>query len=115
MAGDFAETNLGRLLSFANGRSSPDRAEGLPYPVYGSNGVIGYANEANADGGSIIIGRVGSYCGSLYLSKQKCWVTDNAIRATALDDNDPRFGPAPISWTVICSGCLQYVRVPFLC
>jgi type I restriction enzyme S subunit len=67
MAGRFAATNLGRLLSFANGRSSPDRADSLPYPVYGSNGVIGFAKEANADAGSIVIGRVGSYCGSLYL------------------------------------------------
>jgi len=91
MAGEFAETTLGRLLSFANGRSSPERADGLPYPVYGSNGVIGRAAEANSDAGSIVIGRVGSYCGSLYLSKQRCWVTDNAIRATALEDNDSRF------------------------
>ena len=91
MAGDFTETTLGRLLSFANGRSSPIRADSMPYPVYGSNGVIRRASETNADEGSIIIGRVGSYCGSLYLSKQRCWVTDNAIRATALDDNDSRF------------------------
>lgn len=91
MAGNFTETALGCLLSFANGRSSPERADGLPYPVYGSNGVIGHATEANAGEGSIIIGRVGSYCGSLYLSKQRCWVTDNAIRATAVDDNDSRF------------------------
>src|SRR5690554_3163557 len=91
MAGDFSQTTLGSLLSFANGRSSPERTDGLPYPVYGSNGVIGYAAEANADEASIIIGRVGSYCGSLYISKQRCWVTDNAIRATARDGNDPRF------------------------
>jgi type I restriction enzyme, S subunit len=91
MGGEFVETYLGCLLSFTNGRSSPDRSDGLPYPVYGSNGVIGYANEVNADAGSIVIGRVGSYCGSLYLSKRRCWVTDNAIRAVARDDNDPRF------------------------
>ena len=91
MAGEFSETNLGCLLSFANGRLSPDRAEGAPYPVYGSNGIIGYTSEVNADANSIIIGRVGSYCGSLYLSKTQCWVTDNAIRAVAQDDNDPRF------------------------
>lgn len=91
MGSDFSPTNLGSLLSFSNGRSSPERADGLRYPVYGSNGVIGYANETNADSGTIIIGRVGSYCGSLYQSKRKCWVTDNAIRANALDGNDPRF------------------------
>ena len=91
MAGEFTGTVLGNLLSFANGRSSPERADGLPYPVYGSNGIIGHATEANTNEGSIIIGRVGSYCGSLYFSEQRCWVTDNAIRAAALDDNDPRF------------------------
>src|SRR5438128_5586202 len=91
MRGEFVETTLGDLLEYANGRSSPERADDLPYPVYGSNGIIGYASETNADEGTIVIGRVGSYCGSLYLSKQRCWVTDNAIRATAVDDNDPRF------------------------
>ena len=91
MAGDFVETTLGCLLSFANGRSSPERADGLPYPVYGSNGVIGHAADANSEAGSIVIGRVGSYCGSLYLSDEKCWVTDNAIRAKALEHNDSRF------------------------
>jgi type I restriction enzyme, S subunit len=91
MAGEWRETTLGNLLAYANGRASPERADGFPYPVYGSNGIIGYASETNAEQGAIVIGRVGSYCGSLYLPKQKCWVTDNAIRATALGDNDPRF------------------------
>jgi type I restriction enzyme S subunit len=91
MAGEWRETTLGQLMSFANGRSSPNRADGLPNPVYGSNGVIGWTAEANADAGSIIIGRVGSYCGSLYFSKQRCWVTDNAICATPLHENDSRF------------------------
>lgn len=91
MAGEFANVTLGQLLTFANGRSSPDRAEGLPHPVYGSNGIIGYANDTNAAPHSVIIGRVGSYCGSLYFTKQQCWVTDNAIRANAREGNDARF------------------------
>jgi type I restriction enzyme S subunit len=91
MANDWTETKVGSLLSFANGRTSPERNNELPYPVYGSNGIIGYASETNAEAGAIVIGRVGSYCGSLYQSKQKCWVTDNAIRAVAKDDNDPIF------------------------
>ncbi|MBW9249955.1 MAG: hypothetical protein GJU72_13015, partial [Acidithiobacillus ferriphilus] len=91
MASEWSETNVGNLLLFANGRSSPERADGLPHSVYGSNGIIGYANEANANAGAIIIGRVGSYCGSLYQSTQKCWVTDNAIRAVAKNGHNPRF------------------------
>lgn len=88
---DYSETTLGQLLSFANGRSSPERDDTLPFPVYGSNGVIGHAAETNADSRSIIIGRVGSYCGSLQFSSQPCWITDNAIRATAVADNDSKF------------------------
>ena len=82
---------MGDVMSFANGKTSPERSDGLRHPVYGSNGVIGFANDTNSPENTIVIGRVGSYCGSLYLSKQKCWVTDNAIRASALDDNDGRF------------------------
>src|SRR5690606_24540801 len=91
MASEWMETNLGNVLSFANGSSSPERADGLPFPVYGSNGDIGSENESNAEPGVIIIGRVGSYCGSIYQSNKKCWVTDNAIRAVAKGDHDPRF------------------------
>jgi restriction endonuclease S subunit len=91
MASDFVNTTLRALLTFSNGRSSPVREDNLSFPVYGSNGIIGNANEANAAANTIVIGRVGSYCGSLYFSRRQCWVTDNAIRATARDDNDPRF------------------------
>jgi type I restriction enzyme S subunit len=82
---------LDDVLSFSNGRASPERADDQAYPVYGSNGVIGFAETANSGPDTIVIGRVGSYCGSLYFSKKHCWVTDNAIKATARDGNDPRF------------------------
>jgi type I restriction enzyme S subunit len=84
-------STLGELLSFANGKSSPERDEKASYPVYGSNGVIGHAAEYNSNAGTIVIGRVGSYCGSLQFSKTRCWVTDNAIKATAKGSNDSRF------------------------
>jgi len=91
MANEWRRIALRDVLSFANGKTSPGRSDGLRNPVYGSNGVIGFASETNAPENTIVIGRVGSYCGSLYLSKQKCWVTDNAIRASALNGNDARF------------------------
>ncbi|MBN1586022.1 MAG: restriction endonuclease subunit S [Candidatus Omnitrophica bacterium] len=91
MEDDWSSTTLGKVLSFSNGKTSPDRAENLPHPVYGSNGVIGFASDTNSDSETIVIGRVGTYCGSLYFSKQKCWVTDNAIRANAIDENGARF------------------------
>ncbi len=84
-------TTLGSLLSLSNGKTSPERSNDLPYPVYGGNGVIGFSNETNSNPGTIIIGRVGSYCGSVHFSNSSCWVTDNAIRAKAMNGNDPRF------------------------
>lgn len=87
----WAETTLGTMLSFANGKKSPLREDSFPFPVYGSNGIIGKSRDTNADTMSLIIGRVGSYCGSVYQTKTKCWVTDNAIKANAIGDNDPTF------------------------
>ena len=91
VADEWREASLDDLLSFANGKSSPRRSNSLPHPVYGSNGIIGFSNEANAEKNTIIVGRVGSYCGSLYYSDRGCWVTDNAIRANAIDGHEARF------------------------
>ncbi|HDL5698741.1 TPA: restriction endonuclease subunit S [Mannheimia haemolytica] len=70
---------LGDYLLFSNGKTSPKRIDNGAYPVFGANGIIGYSNEYNAEEGTIVIGRVGSYCGSVHYSSKKCWITDNAI------------------------------------
>ncbi|NTT85938.1 restriction endonuclease subunit S [Tabrizicola fusiformis] len=59
--------------------------------MYGSNGIIGASDKKNAAAGTIVVGRVGTYCGSIYLAKTDCWVTDNAIKAVTKNDNDPRY------------------------
>ncbi len=79
MDGEWKTIRLEKELNFKNGKTSPDRSSNGIYNVFGSNGVIGQANSVNADEGTIIIGRVGSYCGSTQYSAKKCWVTDNAI------------------------------------
>ena len=88
---EWRESCLGDLLSFANGKSSPARSDTSSHPVYGSNGVIGFSNRTNAGPNTIVIGRVGTYCGSLHYSDRICWVTDNAIQANAISSNDARF------------------------
>jgi type I restriction enzyme S subunit len=82
---------LEKVLNFSNGKASPERNEKSMISVFGSNGLIGKASKANSTENTIVIGRVGSYCGSVHFSKEPCWVTDNAIKATAKDDNDPFF------------------------
>lgn len=79
-------TTLAEVVNFSNGNASPSRSEEGKYPVWGSNGIIGYANRSNASEKSIIIGRVGSYCGSTYFSSNPCWVTENAIIGKATDN-----------------------------
>jgi type I restriction enzyme S subunit len=69
---------LGDLMSFSNGKSRPDEVGNIP--VYGGNGVLAYTNTTNARN-VVVIGRVGAYCGSLYIECGDCWVSDNAISA----------------------------------
>lgn len=73
------QVSLGDFIDFRNGKSSPDRTPDGEFNVFGSNGIIGQCAEKNASEFSLIIGRVGSYCGSVYQSRKACWVTDNAI------------------------------------
>ncbi|MGN2417879.1 restriction endonuclease subunit S [Citrobacter freundii] len=89
--GSNAITTIGEHLQMRNGKSSPSRTETGEYPVYGSNGIIGYSDEYNANENTIIIGRVGSYCGAVYISDKKCWVTDNAIIGTTKNKNESYF------------------------
>lgn len=81
---DWEDVELSEITQFKNGKSRP-KDEGN-YPIYGGNGILGYANEFNAEDESIVIGRVGAYCGSLYFENQKIWVSDNAILGKAKND-----------------------------
>ena len=71
--------SLEEAIEFRNGKSSPDRKDTGLNPVFGGNGIIGYTEQSNSDFETIILGRVGAYCGNVYYYKGKCWVTDNAI------------------------------------
>ena len=67
---DFVNINYGK------GLPKNKRAKGV-FPVYGSNGIIGYHNEAYTQGTTIIVGRKGSV-GKVHLSKVPCWPICNA-------------------------------------
>ncbi len=84
-------TRLGDHLEFSNGTGSPARSRRGRFPVYGANGAIGYAARANAGGPLIVLGRVGSYCGSLRYCDSDVWVTDNALVCRAKDPRETRY------------------------
>ena len=85
---NYREITLRDVIHFKNGKKRPASEGNIP--VYGGNGVLGYAGESNYEH-CIIIGRVGAYCGSVYLEEGKCWVSDNAIAAVPTGGNDIRF------------------------
>jgi len=84
-------SSLKQIAIFRNGKRSPERTISGKFPVYGSNGIIGLTNETNSEENTIVIGRVGAYCGNVYFSKSKSWITDNAIIGSAKDNNSSLF------------------------
>ena len=72
---------LKEIIAFYNGKVKPSNQG--KYPVYGGNGIVEYVDSYN-DENTIIVGRVGAYCGSLFLEKNRCWISDNAITAKPL-------------------------------
>lgn len=85
---DNGSNTLEEIISFSNGKKRPD-TEGK-VPVYGGNGILSYTDKSNAEN-CVIIGRVGAYCGSLYLSIEPCWISDNAIKAEAKNSKSQMF------------------------
>ena len=76
---------LSKYVEFKNGKKRPDSKGSIP--VYGGNGILDYTNVSNMNKG-VVIGRVGVYCGSVFLVKDECWVSDNAIKAMCCENMD---------------------------
>lgn len=70
---------LSDLLQLGNGKVKPNETGSIP--IYGGNGILGFSNKSNYNDETVIIGRVGAYCGSVYYSKTPVWVSDNALAA----------------------------------
>lgn len=71
------ERSIADALDFYNGKAV-NLDEAGEIEVFGSNGKIGFSKEFNHEN-AIILGRVGAYCGSVMLSMNKFWATDNTI------------------------------------
>lgn len=86
---EWKECKLGDVVNFGNGKVRPQEEGDIP--VYGGNGILYYGNDYNYDGETIIIGRVGAYCGSVYYENRNIWVSDNALSAKPKDNNFTKF------------------------
>ena len=71
---------LGKLISIESGRGlTASNMNPGDFPVYGGNGIAGYHNCGFVPSKTIVIGRVGYYCGSVHITEKESWVTDNAF------------------------------------
>lgn len=70
-----------KLFVFSSGKGNPTKNlnDNNEFPCYGGNGITGYSKDYLIDYDTIVIGRVGAYCGSVHRTINKVWITDNAI------------------------------------
>ena len=76
---------LGDVIDFKNGKSVK-KSDGI-IPIYGGNGILGYTDKSNFSH-TIVVGRVGAYCGSIHVEENLCWVSDNAIAGVPKEGQD---------------------------
>ena len=79
---------LGSIIQIESGKglTSKQMING-DIPVYGGNGITGYHNESLVHKETIVIGRVGYYCGSVHITEKEAWITDNAFITTYPENN----------------------------
>ncbi len=73
----YASIKSGENISANEIETIPD--ENTCYPVFGGNGILGYAKKYNLTNATIVIGRVGALCGNVHKVKDLSWVSDNAL------------------------------------
>ena len=86
---EWKEYKLGEIATFGNGKVRPQKQGDIP--IYGGNGILGYCDEYNYCGETIIVGRVGAYCGSVYYENRPIWVSDNALALKPNNNNNTKF------------------------
>ena len=69
------------------------------YPVYGGNGLRGYANTYTHNGNFILIGRQGALCGNINYVEGKNYISEHAI-AVQTDENIQWLKYKLVSWNL---------------
>ncbi|MCK9505204.1 MAG: restriction endonuclease subunit S [Porticoccaceae bacterium] len=90
-------------VSASSGKSSRDVFSEIPteIPIYGGNGINGYATSSLYDEPVIVLGRVGQQCAITNLTSGPAWVTDNAIVVQVTDSG--RYNPVYLAYAFMHS------------
>ncbi|MBK6744670.1 MAG: restriction endonuclease subunit S [Hydrogenophilales bacterium] len=72
---------LGKLIKVKSGDFLPakDMVTTGKYKVYGGNGINGVHDKYMFECRTVVIGRVGAYCGAVHYTEPQSWITDNAL------------------------------------
>jgi len=74
-------------ISSGDGLTSKQMNENGGIPVFGGNGINGFHDKSNLAKPTLVIGRVGYYCGSIHKTPDSAWVTDNAFEVKFSETN----------------------------
>jgi type I restriction enzyme, S subunit len=85
------KTPLGEVVTLQRGKDLPehDRKQG-PFPVVGSNGIVGYHAESVARGPGVLVGRSGSV-GKVTWVEGDYWPLNTSLWVTDFHSNHPEF------------------------
>lgn len=61
------------------------------YPVYGGNGLRGYASAFTHDGFYALIGRQGALCGNVNITNGKSYISEHAVAVQANESNNTKW------------------------
>jgi type I restriction enzyme, S subunit len=101
----------------SSGKSSKTVLSSVPTetPIYGGNGVNGWATQSLYDEPILIFGRVGQQCGNTYLTTQPVWVTDNAIAVKVIQKTVVRLDYLLHAFSMTSfSDRVKYLDLPFI-
>lgn len=87
---EWQRKKLKYVASLKSGDSitSDDIAESGEYPVFGGNGIRGYASAYTHEGRYVLIGRQGALCGNINYATGRFWASEHAVVAAIKADGD---------------------------
>ncbi len=91
MLKDWIEVELGDICDVVSGKNQKNvENPNGKYPIYGSGGIFGYADDYLCEVGTTIIGRKGTINSPIYVN-QKFWNVDTAFGISPLNNIDSKY------------------------
>ncbi|GAA4026437.1 hypothetical protein GCM10022386_07310 [Flavobacterium cheonhonense] len=88
---EYRNAYLSELYDFQYGTGNTIENIGGDYPIYGSNGIVGYTNKFNSEDAPVI-GHIGAYAGIVNWAMGKHYVTYNGVICKIRQNINRQFG-----------------------